>query len=80
MVCAASSVATSTRQANLYAGFSEGFENDIGERGAARGKPGDGVHVFFVHDHRAANGVEERLGDLQVFGRSVGALIGSSLG
>jgi hypothetical protein len=60
------------REANFYASFGEGFENDVGESGAAGGKSGDGVHIFFVDDDGAANGVKHGLGDCDVRGGRVG--------
>ena len=48
------------------AGFSERFQNDVDESGAAGGKTGDRVHVFFVDDNGAADGTEHGFGNFEM--------------
>jgi putative CocE/NonD family hydrolase len=59
-------------EADFDASFGKRFEDDVGEGRTAGGKAGDCVHVFFVDDDGAADGVEESLGDFEVFGGGVG--------
>src|SRR5260370_27260639 len=66
------------RQADLDAGFGKRFEDDVSERRTAGGKAGDRVHVFFVHNDSAADGVEESLGNFEVFGGGVGTFANAS--
>src|SRR5258708_34025940 len=65
-------------QAELDAGFGKRFEDDVSERRTAGGKAGDRVHVFFVHNDRPADGVEESLGNFEVFGGGVGTFANAS--
>src|SRR6266436_4407521 len=53
-------------ETHLDTGFGERFEDDVGKRRAAGGKPGHGVHVFFVYGHGATDRVEHRARRLQV--------------
>src|SRR5260221_698670 len=61
------------RQANLYAGFGQRFENDVGEGRTAGGESSDRVHIFFIDYNRAAHGVEHGARNFQVLRTGVGA-------
>lgn len=54
-------------QADLHARFRERFQDDVGKSGAAGGEAGDGIHVLFVNDHRAADGAEHGFGNFEMF-------------
>ena len=56
-------------QADVDAGFGEGFDDDVEEGGAGAGEAGDGVHVFLVDDDGAADGGEDALGEGELLGR-----------
>src|SRR5215469_4346948 len=60
-------------QADLDTGFGQRFQDDIDEGGSAGGEAGDGVHVFFIHHHGAADDAEQGAGVFNVPGAGVPA-------
>src|SRR5262249_710388 len=59
--------------ADFDACFGERFENNVSEGWSAGGEAGDGVHVFFVDDDGAANGVEHGARGFEVLGVGMSA-------
>ena len=51
---------------DFHTGLGEGFQDYVGEGGAASGKAGDRIHVLFVDDDGAADGVEHGFRNLEV--------------
>ena len=56
-------------QADLYAGFGEGLDDDVDVGRAGGREAGDGVHVLLVDDDGAAHGLEDALRQFHLLGR-----------